>query len=102
MNHQGSSSAESSVLVGLQAWAGCLDRRRAKTPILAWQNCIFGRRHVFMIAESGLKMSSIKPHVCVHCKEHQNRLNALLCLDKVGNMIQKVFAAIPIDLFCPL
>ena len=34
--------------------------------------------------------------------EHQNRLNALLCSDKVGNMIQKVFAAIPIDLFCPL
>ena len=29
--------------------------------------------------------------------KHQNRLNALLCLDKVGNMIQKVFAAIPID-----
>ena len=45
-----------------------LDRRRAKTLILAWQNCIFGRRHVFMVAESGLKLSSIKPHVCVHCK----------------------------------
>ena len=30
--------------------------------------------------------------------KHQNRLNALLCLDKDGNMIQNVFAAIPIDL----
>ena len=34
----------------------------------AWQNGIFGCRHAFMVAESGLKMSSIKPHVCVHCK----------------------------------
>ena len=53
-----------------------------------------------MVAESGLKMSSINPFVST--VKHQNRLNALLCLDKVGNMIQKVFAAIPIDLFCPL
>ena len=77
-----------------------LDRRRAKTLILARQNCIFGRRHVFMVAESGLKMSSIKPHVCVHKASEQ--VNALLYLDKVGAMIQNVFAAIPIDLFCPL
>ena len=25
-------------------------------------------KNVFMVAKSGLKMSSIKPHVCVHCK----------------------------------
>ena len=58
-----------------------------------------------MVAESGLKMSSIKPHVCVHCKASEQvecPLAFLDYLDKVGNMIQNVFAAIPIDLFCPL
>ena len=54
-----------------------LDRRRANTLILAWQNCIFGRRHVFMVAESGLKCRQSNL-MFVFTVKHQNRLNALL------------------------
>ena len=58
-------------------------------------SCVYGCR---VWAETAVKLNLM----FVSTVKHQNRLNALLYLDKVGNMIQKVFAAIPIDLFCPL
>ena len=80
-----------------------LDRRRARTPILARQNCISGRRHHMCLWLQSLGWRRCQSNLMfVHWKEHQNRLNALLCLGKVGNMVQKVFAAIPMYLFCPL